>query len=101
MTDVPTPDMDDAERESQQVDAMKQRLADEARQWRSGRVEADAKDNSQLGVPVTHPPAVRARKTAPATPAKPASGEKKPFRMGYGGVTTAEHIKLMYDRGFR
>ena len=108
MTSPPEGHDDEGQQEAdRQADAMKAQLRKDVDSWSKARSEpstaliAEA-DTAVARKPPTSPPASKAKKAA--TP-KPVPTEvvaaKKPFSMSYGGVTAAEYIQYMLDRGLR
>jgi hypothetical protein len=105
MSTNPSDDMDDGEREAdRQADAMKARLREDVASWSAERGEAPLRHEPKARVPAAKQasatPRVKKVKQA-AQPLQPAEAVKKPFSMSYDGVTTAEHIRYMMDRGAR
>jgi hypothetical protein len=107
MNNAPGNDETDEDRDAgKQADAMKDQLRKDVASWsaaRSATYSRDAADTS-LPVPPQPPaakPAPRARRVKPATPdvAKPADTARKPFRMSYDGVTEADYISYIIERG--
>lgn len=47
------------------------------------------------------PPGEATKSVAPPLAGKPAGTGSRPFRMSYGGVTQAEYIQYLRDRGLR
>lgn len=99
---------DEGEREAdRQADAMKAQLRKDVNSWSKARSEPSTAliaetDTSVARKPPSSPPASKAKKAAipkPAPTEVPVS--KKPFSMSYGGVTAAEYIQYMLDRGLR
>ena len=111
MTNTPLEDGDDAERAAnRQADAMKDRLREEAAAWRSARFDAPARDIAPVPpvAPVARSAAAKpastakAKAAAAARAAAPAVVEpKKPFGMKYDGVSNADHMRYLFNRGAR
>ena len=108
MTNPPKDHDDEGQREAdRQADAMKVQLRKDVDSWSKARSEpstalvAEA-DTAVARKPTSAPPASKARKAATPkpVPVEVATG-KKPFSMSYGGVTAAEYIQYMIDRGLR
>ncbi len=84
---------------------MQEQLRKDAASWAKERASSSAlRQGGDLPIAVAKPPA-RVRKSASraaaVAPAKPVTAAKKPFGMSYDGVTTAEHITDMINRGRR
>lgn len=108
MSMAPSVDENDAaERDAErQAAAMKDQLRKDVASWSSARHDSSARHIAEHGAPITPPPAVRTvrkpKATKPAAPkAAPAQKDKKPFRMSYGGTTTADYVRYMLERGGR
>ncbi len=108
MTSPPEGHDDEGQREAdRQADAMKVQLRKDVDSWSKARGEpstaliAEA-DTSVVRKPPPSPPASKAKRAATPkiAPTEVAIG-KKPFSMSYGGVTAAEYIQYMIDRGLR
>jgi hypothetical protein len=108
MTNPPDGHDDEGQREAdRQADAMKAQLRKDVDSWSKARSEpstaliAEA-DTAVARKPASSPPVSRAKKAATPkpVPVEAATG-KKPFSMSYGGVTAAEYIQYMIDRGSR
>jgi hypothetical protein len=108
MTSLPEGHDDEGAQEAdRQADAMKAQLRKDVDSWSKARGEpstaliAEA-DTSVARKPPSSPPASKPKKAATpkAAPAEVAIS-KKPFSMSYGGVTAAEYIQYMIDRGLR
>jgi hypothetical protein len=89
-----------------QADAMKDRLRKDVASWSAARSATRGRDAADASVPVPAKPASpqptthakRPKATSPDA-AKPANAVKKPFRMSYDGVTEAEYISSIIERG--
>jgi hypothetical protein len=89
-----------------QADAMKVQLRKDVASWSAARSATYNRDAADASVPVppqppAAKPAARAKRVKPATQdaAKPADTARKPFRMSYDGVTEAEYISYIIERG--
>ena len=108
MTNPPEGQNDEGQREAdRQADAMKAQLRKDVDSWSKGRSEpstalvAEA-DTAVARKPASSPPASKAKKAATPKPVPTeVATSKKPFSMSYGGVTAAEYIQYMIDRGLR
>jgi hypothetical protein len=96
------PDQDNGK----QADAMKDRLRKDVASWSAARSATYSREAADASVPVpaqpaAPQPATRAKRRKPAGPdtAKPADAVKKPFRMSYDGVTEADYISYIIERG--
>lgn len=98
---------DDASQADDTAGAMNDRLRKEVASWREGRVEDSSRQATDLSVAVTRsivpPTNAKMRKAKPETApvATPATAEKKPFGMSYGGTKREDYIKWMRARGVR
>lgn len=107
MSTTPTPDNDDTDetREAdRQADAMKANLREDVASWSAARHEASARQVAELVPAPVKPAAVRPSRAKPKVVAPVAQATpqpKKPFGMAYDGVTTAQHIQSMIDKGRR
>jgi hypothetical protein len=105
MSITPSDGMDDGEREAdRQADAMRARLREDVASWSAERGEAPLRHEAKASVPEAKQasPTPRAKKVKQAVqPLQPSQTAKKPFSMSYDGVTTAQHIRYMMDRGAR
>lgn len=107
MSMEPANDAADPDRDAgKQADAMKDRLRKDVASWSAARSATYSRDAADASVPVpaqqaAPQPATRAKRRKPVVPdtAKPADGVKKPFRMSYDGVTEAEYISYIIERG--
>jgi hypothetical protein len=107
MSMAPDNDETDLDREAgKQADAMKDRLRKDVASWSAARSATHSRDAAEASVPVpTHSPAARpatrAKQPKPTVPdvGKPANAAKKPFRMSYDGVTEADYISYIIERG--
>lgn len=105
MSTTPGDDGTDADRESgKQADAMKDRLRKDVASWsaaRSATYNRDAADSALPPPAAPAPHATRAKRAKPVVQAtsQPAVAVKKPFRMSYDGVTEAEYISSIIERG--
>lgn len=103
MSIVP-PDQTDNSEADRQADAMSARLRQDVASWSADRGEAPLRHEAKTSTPPAKQasPAARAKKIKPAAqPLQQAQTAKKPFTMSYDGVTTAQHIRYMIDRGAR
>lgn len=89
-----------------QADAMKDRLRKDVASWSAARSGTHARDAAESSVPVPPPPpaprpAKRAKRPKPVSPdaGAPANAARKPFRMSYDGVTEADYISYIIERG--
>jgi hypothetical protein len=89
-----------------QADAMKIQLRKDVASWSAARSATYSRDAADSSVPVppqppAAKPAMRAKRVQPTTPnaAKPANTARKPFRMSYDGVTEADYISYIVERG--
>lgn len=107
MSMAPGNDETDPDREAgKQADAMKDRLRKDVASWSAARSATSVRDAANSSVPVpaqsaAPQPAARAKRRKPASPdaGKPADAARKPFRMSYDGVTEAEYISYIIERG--
>ncbi len=97
---------DPASEAGKQADAMKDRLRKDVASWSAARSATSARDAAESSVPVPAQPAAprpakRAKRLKPVSPdaGKPAIAERKPFRMSYDGVTEADYISYIIERG--
>lgn len=94
------------ETEDKAIVDMQEQLRKDAASWAKERASSSAlRQGGDLPIAVANKPPTRVRKSAAAAvavaPAKPVTAVKKPFGMSYDGVTTAEHITDMINRGRR
>jgi hypothetical protein len=89
-----------------QADAMRDRLRQDVASWSAARSATYSRDAADASVPVpaqpaTPQPAARAKRRKPVSPeaGSPVNAPKKPFRMSYDGVTEAEYISYIIERG--
>jgi hypothetical protein len=108
MTNPPERQDDEGHQEAdRQADAMKAQLRKDVDSWSKARSEPSTAliteaEPSVTRKPPSSPPASKPRKAATPKPAPNEVGiSKKPFSMSYGGVTAAEYIQYMLDRGLR
>lgn len=88
--------------EDQAMTDMQDQLRKDAASWAKERASSSARGPADdFPVPVTKPARVRKPAAAAVAPAKPVSAVKKPFGMSYDGVTNAQHITDMINRGRR
>jgi hypothetical protein len=91
--------------EADSADALKDQLQKDVASWREGRADGSSRQAAELSVAVTRsivpPTTAKMRRTTPASRAKAATEEKKPFGMSYDGTSRADYIKLMISRGAR
>jgi hypothetical protein len=107
MDNTPGNDETDEDRDAgRQADAMKVQLRKDVASWSAARSATYSRDAADASVPVPPQPAAakpapRAKRVKPATPeaAKPADAVRKPFRMSYDGVTEADYISYIIERG--
>jgi len=98
------PNLNDAA--GKQADAMKDRLRKDVASWSAARSATHSRDVADASVPVPTPPpaprpAKRVKPLKPVSPdaATPADAARKPFRMSYDGVTEADYISYIIERG--
>ena len=107
MTDPPQSQGDEEQLEAaRQVNAMQAQLRKDVDSWSKARSEAATEHSAEPSAPSTRKPsslyAVGARKSRSAPRvAKESALPKKPFSMFYDGITSAEYIQYMLDRGSR
>jgi hypothetical protein len=94
--------LDDAA--GKQADAMKDRLRKDVASWSAARSATHSRDAADASVPVPPPaprPVKRAQPLKPVPPdaGAPANAARKPFRMSYDGVTEADYISYIIERG--
>ena len=97
----------DPDREAgKQADAMKDRLRKDVASWSAARSATHNRDAADASVPVPAQPvtprqAPRVKRRKPVAPdaGKPADTVRKPFRMSYDGVTEADYISYIIERG--
>jgi hypothetical protein len=94
----------DADRESsKQADAMKDRLRKDVASWSAARSATYNRDTAMPpppSAPATQQPARAKRsKQAAQTSGNTIAAAKKPFRMSYDGVTEADYISYIIERG--
>jgi hypothetical protein len=89
-----------------QADAMKDRLRKDVASWSAARSATYSRDAADASVPVpaqpaTPQPPARAKRRKAVTPdaAKSTDAPRKPFRMSYDGVTEADYISYIIERG--
>jgi hypothetical protein len=112
MNNAPANDETDEDREAgKQADAMKVQLRKDVASWSAARSATYSRDTADASVPVppvpvppeppAAKPATRAKRMKPAAidAAKPADTARKPFRMSYDGVTEADYISYIIERG--
>lgn len=107
MSTTPIPsndDTDDTGETDRQTDAMRANLREDVASWSAARHEASARQVAELvPAPVkptaSRPSRAKPKVVAPVVDATPQP--KKPFGMAYDGVTTAQHIQSMIDKGRR
>jgi cell division septation protein DedD len=99
---------DDGQREAdRQTDAMKVQLRKDVDSWSKARSEPSTALIAEASTPVARkppasPPATKAKKPASPKPTTDNVGvSKRPFSMSYGGLTAADYIQYMLDRGLR
>ncbi len=105
MPNTEAPQNTDETEDKAMVD-MQEQLRKDAASWAKERASSSAlRQGGDLPIAVANKPPTRVRKPAASTaavaPAKPVTSVKKPFGMSYDGVTTAEHITDMINRGRR
>ncbi len=91
---------------AKQTASMKAQLSKDVAAWSKERKEQSgdhaAEGQRAVAERASPEPAARPRKPrASPSPAKPAGARSKPFSMSYDGVTQAEYIQYMLDRGSR
>lgn len=107
MSMAPGSDETDPDREAgKQADAMKDRLRKDVASWSAARSATHSRDAAEASVPVPTQsaaarPATQAKRLKPALPdaGKPANTARKPFRMSYDGVSEADYISYIIERG--
>jgi hypothetical protein len=98
---------DEEDREAEQKAAsLKDQLSKDVAAWSKGRREQSAEHAAELRQPVIKRPsphrASRTKKPNASPPAvKPGGARSKPFSMSYDGMTQAEYIQYLLDRGSR
>ena len=102
---------DDRQREAErQTDAMKVQLRKDVDSWSKARNETFTGLVAQAEAPVARKPpaspsATKARKSASPKPTTDTTDKvgvsKRPFSMSYDGLTAADYIQYMLDRGQR
>jgi hypothetical protein len=107
VTPTSKPDHLDGDPEDQ-VDAMKDQLRKDVASWSAARSGVSVREAAEFSVPVVQvaqqpspQPPKRVRRAKPVLAEVTPSGEKKPFRMSYDGVTQADYITYMISRGTR
>jgi hypothetical protein len=109
MTSPAQGDGDEGQREAdRQTDAMKAQLRKDVDSWSKARNETSTALVAEAAAPVAKkPPAsstptTKAKKTASPKPGASETGvSKRPFSMSYGGLSAADYIQYMLDRGLR
>lgn len=107
MTNPPRSNDDEAQQETdRQADLMKAQLRKDVDAWSKARNERTTEQGAEAAASVVRKPspppkAAAASKPAAKPVAKTSTGPKKPFSMSYDGVTSAEYIQYMIDRGSR
>ncbi len=107
MSANPDDGMDEESLETErQVSSMRDQLSKEVASWSKERGHQSSETvmaSSQVAVRRRlPPPAGEGRKSsAPRLAGSPAGTGSKPFRMSYGGMTQAEYIQYLRDRGLR
>jgi hypothetical protein len=107
MSMAPVNDETEADGDSgKQTEAMKDQLRKDVASWSAARSATYSRDAADSTVPVPpQPPAAkpapRAKRAKPAAPdaAKPVDAARKPFRMSYDGITEADYISYIIQRG--
>jgi hypothetical protein len=107
MSMVPGNDESDPDNDAgKQADAMKDRLRKDVASWSAARSATSGREAADASVPVPAQspaalPATRAKRRKPVAPeaVKPADAVRKPFRMSYDGVTEADYISYIIERG--
>ena len=107
MNNAPANDETDEDREAgKQADAMKVQLRKDVASWSAARSATYSRETADASAPVppeppAAKPATRAKrmKAAAIDAAKPADTARKPFRMSYDGVTEADYISYIIERG--
>ncbi|MGA3400063.1 MAG: hypothetical protein ABSC95_12660 [Acetobacteraceae bacterium] len=89
-----------------QADAMKDRLRKDVASWSAARSATHSREAADSSLPPPPPspaaqPTARAKRAKPVAPTagKPAVVARKPFRMSYDGVTEADYISYIIERG--
>lgn len=108
MTNPPEGQDDEEQREAnRQSDAMKAQLRKDVDSWSRARSEPSAERHAEESASAPRAPSLPipvdgAKKTrTPRPAAKDSLSPKKPFSMSYDGVSSAEYIQYMIDRGSR
>ena len=110
---MPTGDNEsDPDREAgKQADAMKDQLRKDVASWSAARNATSSRDAAEATVTAPAQPAAAQAGAARAAPrvkrlkpvaadvTKPAAAARKPFRMSYDGVTEADYISYIIERG--
>jgi hypothetical protein len=108
MSMAPGNDETDPENDAgKDADAMKDRLRKDVASWSAARSATSSHDVAEASVPVAArppaaQPATRAKRQKPVVApdaGKPANAARKPFRMSYDGVTEADYISYIIERG--
>ena len=91
---------------AKQVNSMQDQLSKEAASWSKGRRERAREPDSQPSPPVVQPRPVRSTRGSKATSAASVAAKgrgpgSKPFSMSYDGVTQAEYVRELLERGSR
>jgi hypothetical protein len=96
-------DDEGAQEADRQADAMKAQLRKDVDSWSKARGEPSTALIAEADTSVARkPPASKPKKAAtPKAAPTEVAISKKPFSMSYGGVTAAEYIQYMIDRGLR
>ena len=99
---------DDGQREAdRQTDAMKVQLRKDVDSWSKARSEPSTGLVAEANAPVAQKtpasaPATKAKRSASPKPSTDSVGvTKRPFSMSYGGLSAADYIQYMLDRGLR
>ncbi len=89
-----------------QAEAMKDRLRKDVASWSAARSATYSRDAAETTLavpaqPAEAPPAARPKRRKAVTPeaGKPADAPGKPFRMSYDGVSEADYISYIIQRG--
>jgi hypothetical protein len=107
MSMAPLDDQTDADNDTgKQDDAMKDRLRKDVASWSAARSGTHSRDAAEAVVAVPAQPAeaataARAKRRKAVAPevAKPADVAGKPFRMSYDGMSEADYISYIIQRG--
>jgi hypothetical protein len=96
----------EAREADRQVNSMQDQLRREAASWSKDRRERPNEPVIQPSPPVIQPRSVRSTReskdtSAPSVAAKGCGTGSKPFSMSYDGMTQAEYLRHLIERGSR